>query len=66
MIKEQGQSLQHVSQTMDIGPTAIVRWVEQYGAEQNRQAGMGKPLTPEQQRIRRLAVMVAPRHRRLR
>jgi transposase len=54
MIKEQGLSVQHVSQTMDIGPTAIRRWVEQYGTEQNGQPGIGKPLTPEQQRIRQL------------
>ena len=54
MIKEQGLSVQHVSQTMDIGETAIRRWVEQYSAEQNGQPGIGKPLTPEQQRIRQL------------
>jgi transposase len=39
---------------MDIGTTAIRRWLEQYGAEQNGQRGIGKPLTPEQQRIRQL------------
>jgi transposase len=39
---------------MDIGPTAIRRWLEQYDAEQNGQPGIGKPLTPEQQRIRQL------------
>ena len=49
MIKEQGLSVQHVSQTMDIGPTAIRRWLEQYGAEQNGQPGIGKPLSLEQQ-----------------
>ena len=54
MIKEQGLSVQHVSQTMDIGATAIRRWLEQYGAEQSGQPGIGKPLTPEQQRIRQL------------
>ena len=54
MIKEQGLSVQNVSQTMDIGPTAIRRWVAQYSAEQNGQPGIGKPLTPEQQRIRQL------------
>jgi hypothetical protein len=37
-----------------IGPTAIRRWVEQYEAEQSGQPGIGKPLTPEQQRIRQL------------
>lgn len=54
MIKEQGLSVQNVSQSMDIGPTAIRRWVAQYGVEQNGQPGIGKPLTVEQQRIRQL------------
>lgn len=54
MIKEQGLSVQNVSETMSIGPTAIRRWLTQYGAEQNGQPGIGKPLTAEQQRIRQL------------
>jgi transposase len=54
MIKEQGLSISHVSQTMDIGVTAIRRWLTQYEAEQQGQSGIGKPLTPEQQRIRQL------------
>lgn len=54
MIKEQGLSVQNVSESMSIGPTAIRRWVAQYGAEQNGQPGIGKPLTAEQQRIRQL------------
>ncbi len=54
MIKEQGLSVQHVSESMSIGPTAIRRWVEQYDAEQSGKPGIGKPLTPEQQRIRQL------------
>ena len=54
MIKEQGLSVQNVSETMSIGPTAIRRWLAQYGAEQNGQPGIGKPLTAEQQRIRQL------------
>ncbi|MBC7500396.1 MAG: transposase, partial [Herminiimonas sp.] len=29
MIKEQGLSVQHVSESMNIGPTAIRRWVTQ-------------------------------------
>jgi len=56
MIKEQGLSVQNVSESMDIGPTAIRRWVTQYGAEQNGQTGIGKPLTVEQQRIRQLEI----------
>jgi transposase len=54
IIKEQGLSISHVSQTMDIGVTAIRRWMEQYEAEQQGQPGIGKPLTAEQQRIRQL------------
>lgn len=54
MVKEQGLSVQHVSESMSIGPTAIRRWVEQFDAEQAGQPGIGKPLTPEQQRIRQL------------
>ena len=54
MIKEQGLSIQNVSESMDIGPTAIRRWLAQYSAEQNGQPGIGKPPTVEQQRIRQL------------
>jgi transposase len=54
MIKEQGLSAQHVSESMSIGTSAIRRWVAQYAAEQAGQPGIGKPLTAEQQRIRQL------------
>jgi transposase len=54
MITDQGFSVQNVSETMSIGPTAIRRWLAQYSAEQNGQPGIGKPLTAEQQRIRQL------------
>jgi transposase len=54
MIKEQGLSVQHVGESMGIGPSAIRRWVTQYEAEQGGQPGIGKPLTAEQQRIRQL------------
>jgi transposase len=56
MIKEQGLSVPHVSQSMDIGETAIRRWLTQYDAEQSGQRGIGNPLTVEQQRIRHLEV----------
>jgi transposase len=54
MIKDQGLSVQNVSETMDIGVTAIRRWLTQYSDEENGQPGIGKPLTVEQQRIRHL------------
>ena len=54
MVLEQGLSVMHVSQSMNVGPTAIRRWVAQYEAELGGQQGVGKPLTGEQQRIRQL------------
>lgn len=39
---------------MDIGETAIRRWLTRYEAEQRGKPGIGKALTPEQQRIRQL------------
>jgi transposase len=41
---------------MDLGETAVRRWVQQYEAELSGQPGIGKPLTSEQQRIRQLEV----------
>jgi transposase len=54
MIQEQGLSVGHVSESISIGTSAIRRWMAQYAAEQSGQPGIGKPLTPEQQRIRQL------------
>ncbi|TGC27137.1 IS3 family transposase [Pseudomonas citronellolis] len=54
MIKDQGLSITQVCRDMDLGETAVRRWVQQYEAELSGQAGVGKPLTPEQQRIRQL------------
>lgn len=54
MIKDQGLTVPQVCQDQNIGETAVRRWVRQYEAEQLGQAGIGKPLTAEQQRIRQL------------
>lgn len=54
MVKEQGLTVPQVCRDMDLGETAVRRWVQQYEAESSGQAGIGKPLTPEQQRIRQL------------
>lgn len=54
MIKEQGLSVAQVSRDMNLGETAVRRWVQQFETEQLGQAGIGKPLTAEQQRIRQL------------
>jgi len=54
MIKDQGLTVPQVCGDLNIGETAVRRWVQQYEAEQTGQAGIGKPLTSEQQRIRQL------------
>lgn len=54
MIRSQGLSIAQVCKDMDLGETAVRRWVAQFDAEQLGQLGMGKPLSTEQQRIREL------------
>lgn len=54
MVRDQGVSIGQVCQDMNLGATAVRRWVAQLGAEQSGEAGAGKPLTAEQQRIRQL------------
>lgn len=54
MIKDQDMSVAQVCRDLDLGETAVRRWVQQYEAEQLGGPGIGKPLTSEQQRIRQL------------
>jgi transposase len=54
MIKAQGLSVSQVCQDMNLGETAVRRWLKQFEAEQAGEHGIGKPLTAEQQRIRQL------------
>ena len=56
MVREQGLSVPHICRDMDLGETAVRRWIQQYEAELSGQPGIGKPLTSEQQRIRQLEV----------
>lgn len=54
MIRDQGLSVGQVCRDLDLVDSAVRRWLAQYDAEQAGQPGQGKPLTPEQQRIREL------------
>jgi len=56
MVVDQGLSIAQVVKDMNIGRTAVRRWVEQYRAEQLGNTGIGKPITAEQQRIRQLEI----------
>jgi transposase len=54
MIKDQGLGVSQVCEDMNLGETAVRRWLKQFEADQAGQAGVGKPLTAEQQHIRQL------------
>jgi transposase len=54
LVKDQGLSISDVGRSMDLGETAIRRWIKQYESELDGQRGIGKPLTTAQQRIRQL------------
>lgn len=54
MIRQQGLSVGDVCRDMKLGETAVRRWLAQVDAEAAGRTGIGKPITPEQQRIRQL------------
>jgi transposase len=54
LINDQGLSVSQVCQDMNLGETAVRRWLKQVDAELVGKTGIGKPLTAEQQRIRQL------------
>ena len=54
MVRQQNLSVAQVSKDLDLVDSAVRRWLAQLDAEQSGQAGIGKPLTAEQQRIRQL------------
>lgn len=55
-IKDPRLCVVQVCRDMNLGETAVHRWLAQFAAEYSRQGGAGKPLTAEQQRIRQLEV----------
>ena len=54
MIRDQGLSISQICQDMNLGETAVRRWLRQVDAELAGSPGLGKPLTADQQRIRQL------------
>jgi transposase len=54
MVREQGISVTQVCKDLGLVDSAVRRWVDQYDAERTGKLVLGKPLTPEQQRIRQL------------
>lgn len=54
MIREQGLSVSQVCKDLELTDSAVRNWLKQFGEEAAGRPGVGKPLTPEQQRIRQL------------
>lgn len=54
MVKDQGMEVAQVCRDMELGETAVRRWVRQLEAERSGSPGIGRPLTADQQRIREL------------
>ena len=58
MIREQGLSVSQVCRDLELTDSAVRSWLKQFGEEAAGRPGTGKPLTPEQQRIRQLEVEI--------
>lgn len=54
LVLDQGYSVAEASRSLDVGETALRRWVEQLKAERGGVTPKTKALTPEQQRIQEL------------
>ena len=54
MVLDQGLSVSQICKDMDLSDSAVRKWVKQLSAEVQGLPGIGKPLTPDQQRIRQL------------
>lgn len=54
LVLDQGYSIPEACRSLDVGETALRRWVDQLKAERGGITPNGKALTPEQQRIQEL------------
>ena len=58
LILDQGYSISEACHAMDVGRTALNRWVQQLQDERKGLPPKGQPLTLEQQRIKELEAQV--------
>ena len=54
LVLDQGYSVAEACRSLDVGPTALRRWVHQLEGERGGLTPKTKALTPEQQRIQEL------------
>lgn len=59
LVLDQGYSVAEACRSLEIGETALRRWVEQLQLERSGSTPTGKAMTPEQQRIQALEAQVA-------
>lgn len=58
LVLDQGHSITEDSRSLDVGETAMRRWVEQIQQERDGRTRKSKALTPDQQRIQELEARV--------
>ncbi|MDW7548437.1 IS3 family transposase [Pseudoalteromonas peptidolytica] len=58
LVLDKGYSLQDACHSLDIGETALRRWVQQLERERNGETPTSKALTPEQQKIQELEARI--------
>jgi len=58
LVVDQGYSFAEASQALDVGETALRRWVQQLQQEQGGVTPKAKALTPDQQRIQELEAKI--------
>ena len=58
LVLDQGYSIPEASRSLDVGETALRRWIEQLRLERDGTTPKSKALTPDQQRIQELEARV--------
>lgn len=58
LVLDQGYSVPEASKSLDVGQSAIRRWVKQLQQERGGMTPASKAMTPEQQRIQELEAQV--------
>ncbi len=59
LVLDQEYSIPEAARSMDVGETALRRWVEQLRLERGGTTPMSKALTPEQQKIQELEARIS-------
>lgn len=59
LVLDQGYSIPEAARSMDIGETALRRWVDQLKIERGGTTPTAKALTPEQQKIQELEAKIS-------